>query len=272
MKYFILRPWYKLLRKGPADVEMVSYCKFKDSVEAKLIEGKTGEMIMKMDGEKYPHPGYPRGHLLLAPEGSYSKFSVLKHAIKNKIFNDTWARLEEGLSNSEVSRLADKSFDDIFKVFEDLHYDIVPYEKLCPPMKEFYRAWTAVTNDKRALTLRDILIFVFQEDDAYRMRFQDMAEYFNPNRWYMRLLARDPVKLLEKALTIIEHCEVLDDMKERIRLIRRVLCVFFKDEEVGDLFKRFCKEVDWKKMYLTKGDRFHFRGKFYKADYRLFEY
>ena len=88
MSYF-KKLYYRFIGKTPDKMEMVQYWKTKESVAAKIIKTKDG-IQMKMEGEKHPFPTFPRGHILLAGNGEYSKLSVLKHQIKNKIFNDSW--------------------------------------------------------------------------------------------------------------------------------------------------------------------------------------
>ena len=80
------------------------------------------------------------------------------------------------------------------------------------------------------------------------------------------------IELLEKSLTMIQHCEVVNDMKDKQKLLKRILLLLLKDESIRKQFLALSKEVNWKKVYLTKGDKYNFRGKYYKADYRLFEY
>jgi len=253
---------------------MVQYWKHQEKVEAKLTKDKNGVMVMQMKGEKEVFPGYPRGHIL------FGKLSKLKHEIKNQIFNDSWWMLEEGESDEVVTARIKRRIPEIYTILESYKYDIVPPEYLYPPVREIYRAWTKVAKGKLSYILRDMLCHVIQEDDSYRMRVQDMAEYFDPNTWWRkvsRLVTRKPygesiAKDFERALTFIEHCEVIGDMKERQRLLRRILLCLIKDKRIGELFEKLCNEINWKKVYLTKADRYFFRGKYYKVDYRLFDY
>ena len=266
------RLFFKLIKKSPASMEMVSYWRTKESVAAKITKAKDGSMIMVMEGEKYPLTTYPRGYLLF---GSLSK---LKHEIKNQIFNESWRKLEEGINDEEVITDIKKTLHgSIAKLAEKMKYDMLPPETMCPAIREIYRAWTKVGGSK---DVRDYLCLILQEDDSYRYRMMDMMEYFNPNIWWKRVLRfvkrecyidslRRDFKI---ALTILEECEIIGDMKERIRLLRRILLLVLEDERVSTHFENFCKELDWKKVFLTKGDLYHLRGKYYKADYRLFDY
>jgi len=264
MNTFILRQFYKLIGKNPADMPMVQYWKTKDSVEAKITESEDGTMVMYMEGEKYPFPTYPRGRLLF---GSLSK---LKHEIKNQVFNENWWKLEAGESQENiVKNIKHKLFNEITELAELSRYDMLPYEKMTRSVKEIHRAWTKIAPTS-TYNLRDYLCFILQEDDAYRFRVQWLVKYFNPNsllwRWF------DPIKLFEKGLTMIEHAEVVGDMKERIRLLRRILLVCLGDKIIKDLFIKLIREIDWKKLKLTKADAFHFRGKYFKVDMDILEY
>jgi len=75
---------------------MVKYWKHKDKCSAKITTAEDGSIIMKMEGEDYPFPTFPRGHLL------FGYLSKLKHEIKNQIFNNAWGLLEKGISETTI--------------------------------------------------------------------------------------------------------------------------------------------------------------------------
>ena len=245
---------------------MVQYWKTKDSVAAKVTKSESGSLIKILEGEKYPFPTFPRGHLLFGP------LSKLKHEIKNQIFNESWAMLESGNDKEVVNHIKTRLFNEIAILAEKTRYDRLPIDKMCPSVKEIHRAWSKVeekfTGEKRKNleNLKEYLCFILQEDDAYRFRVQWLVTWFGFIRFF------NPIKAFEKALIMLEHAEVIGDMKERIRLLRRILLTVLKDETIGKLFTEFFKEVDWKKVALTKADKFHFRGKYFKVDLDLFEY
>lgn len=262
MIIFLKRLYFKLRGKTPADMPMVDYWKRKESVNAKVTRGVNGETIMHMEGESQPFPGYPRGYLL------FGKLSKLKHEIKNQIFNFAWYQMEKGVSESSLlAELKGPIFNAIFDLSEETRYDWVPTSKLNPAVKEIYRAWEKVSPSRRSLRLRNILCFILQEDDAYRFRVQWIVSYFS---WWLKM--KDPVKMLYESLVWLENAEVIDDMKERIRLLRRVLMLFLRDPAIRQKFTEFVREVDWKKVQLTKADKYHFRGKYFKVDLDKFEY
>ena len=251
---FIYKIWYKYFPP-----EMVSYWKTKEAVRAKVTRAKEGHYIMWMEGEKYPFPGFPRGGLL------YGNLSPLKHQIKNKIFNESWALLEEnkGINTHIMSKL-----DEIIEQFEGCRYDVLPYDKLVPSVKELYRAWSKVGHAK-SQKLKEIMCFILQEDDGYRFRVQWVFGFFH---FWQKWLRISPLKAFEYALSLLEHAEVVGDMKERQRLLKRVCMEALKDPIIRDLFIKLFKEIDFKKMKLTKADKYFFRAKWFRADYPNYEY
>lgn len=257
-------------RRKYRNAEMVHYWKTSDSVAAKVTQSKEGHYQMHMKGEKYPFPGYPRGILLYGP------LSPLKHQIKNKIFNDTWAAIEDGVDEEWIEHLKKEVLQNtIMPLFDQGRYDMLPFEKMVPPVKELYRAFTVVaekTNRKNVIHIRDLICFILQEDDAYRFRFQWLAKFFNPNSWWRKMTGRDPLKDFDFALSMLEHGESIGDMKERQRLLRRVLMFVLKDEGVRTCFDLFIKELDWKKVQLSKADKYYFRAKYFKVDYPEYSY
>jgi len=234
-------------------MEMVKYWKTKQSVQAKVIRDKNGVLTMQMEGEKYPFPTYPRGYLLF---GSLSK---LKHEIKNQIFNESWRKLEEGENKEEIIKyIKNKLFNEIAELSLKSKYDMIPPQSMCPSVREIYRAWTKVSPETSVL--RDYLCFVLQEDDAYRWRVSWLVNWFSP---FMKL---NPVKSFSYALKMLEHGEVIGDMKEKQRLLRRILLLALEDKNIRDKFIKLFKEIDWKKVKLTKADKYFFRGKYFKVD------
>lgn len=231
---------------------MVSYWKTQEAVEAKVYVAKEGHLEMQMKGEKYPFPGHPRGTLL------FGKLSPLKHWIKNKVFNDVWALLEQDTATQEIQDyLTQEAYPYVFELAQKAKYDMVPYERLVPPMKELYRALTEAGCSNE---WRDIIIFIFQEDDAYRWRFQWMVKFF-PR------LRKPNLNDLEKGLGMLEHGEVIGDMKERERLIKRVILELLNDPATRNKWSTFLKGANWKKLALSKADKYFFRAKHFKVDY-----
>lgn len=262
LKIKILRKffnWY--YRKFPP--EMVSWWRRAEKIDAALMSGEYGYKMV-MAGEKYAQPNYPRGHIL------FGRMSKLKHEIKNQVFNDAWALLESGTPEKEVARaISERVLPRIFALAETMRYDFMPWERLSPPVREIWRALTVVEEKSPAgraekiRRLKEIVCFIFNEDDAYRFRFQWIAQF---------LSRRNALKRFEWSLTLLEHAELIGDMKERQRLLLRILSALLKDPGIREAFGLFCKELDWKKVALSKADKYFFRGKYFKVDYPWFEY
>ena len=239
---------------------MVKYWKTADAVEAKVVREKEGHYQMYMQGEDYPFPGYPRGSLL------YGKLSPLKHWIKNKVFNDTWAMLEDKKSSEEITKyLKEVAYPYVFEIAEDAKYDMVPLEVMNPPVRELYRALTKVSDGDTVNKWRDIITFIFQEDDGYRMRFQWMTKFLPKFR-------KPTVEDFMYALKMHEDGESVGDMKEKARLILRVMKEILNDPKSLATFKALLKECDWKKLKLTEADLYFLRAKYFKADYPEYAY
>lgn len=248
---------------------MVSYWKKKEKERAYITYGKEGQIQMVLDNEKYPIEHFPRGHILGEAIGK------LKHYIKNQIFNYGWDNPDK-----VVSRLKNEILDRIVEMVEERRHLIVPPERMSPAIREIWRAWTEVEKGlsgkkrKQSEGLKKALCFVATEDDSYKYRIQYLAGTFN---WLFRLvwfktLRKEPVDLLDKGLKLMEHAEIVEDMKLRIRLLRTVLMTILEDKTIRDLFNKFFKEMSWSKVKLTKGDKFHFRAKWFKCDYPYFDY
>lgn len=261
--------WY--YRKKYRNAEMVQYWRHGEAVQAKLTVAPEGHYVMHMKGEKYPFPGHPRGVLLYGP------LSPLKHEIKNQIFNDTWAHLHktEFTDSQWLSELKEKVLPRITAIFDKGRYDMVPVEKMVPAVRELWRALTVVeeqTGNAHVRTVKELICCIFQEDDAYRFRFQWMSKFFNPNAWWRAVLGRDPLKDFDLALSMLEQGESVGDMKERQQLLHRVLMFILKDAGIRNCFNLFIKELDWNKVQLSRADKYFFRAKYFKVDWPKYQY
>lgn len=256
---------------------MVQYWKRNNGVvSAKVIKSANGSLVMRMEGEKEVFPGFPRGHLL------FGTLSKLKHEIKTQIFNESWEKLERGVAIDEIVsdvkykivhglRITDDQTIKVGKVGDHImNYcllDMVPPEKMIPAAKEVWRVLSLMEKKEPKLHwFKLALTYVLQEDDAYRFRFQWLAGVMTS--W----LFKNPIKSLIIALEELENAEIVGDMKAKQRLLKRVLEALLNDKKIRGLFLDFYREMDWKKVKLTKADLYHFRGKWFRVDLDKFEY
>lgn len=252
----IKRLIFKILKKTPATMEMVKYWKYSGSVQAKVTK-KDGAIIMRMEGEDYDFPGYPRGHLL------FGKLSKLKHEVKNQVFNESWAKLDK---EEPIASHVRKGLSNAFEILDTMRMEIVPPSRMVPAVREIHRAWTKASPETHEL--RDLICFILQEDDGYRFRFQWIVSYMPT--WLFKFI--NPVKSFGKSLIWLENAEIIGDMKERIRLLRRVLLAFLEDERARKQFTALFREIQWNKVKMTKADKYFFRGKYFKVDLDKFDY
>jgi len=246
---------------------MVQYWKTKDSCQAKVMKNKDGALVMKLEGEKEIFPGYPRGHLL------FGTLSKIKHEIKNQLFNESWHLLDQGIPDQSVIDQFKLKLANIYELVDKARYDMVPPTCMVLPVREIWRAMTTLEKESPHVEpLKKALTYILQEDDAYRFRLQWIVQIFNPSAWWFKLFFRDPIKDWDIALQELEVAEVIDDMKERIRLLRRITLLVLSDKRIKELFLKLCKEIDWNKIKLSRADKYHFRGKYFKVDLDKFEY
>jgi len=233
--------------------EMVQYWKHGESAEAKMTLAPEGHYVLHIEGEKYPFPGAPRGVLL------FGGLSKLKHEVKNQVFNESWRKLDRGEPIHDY--LKNTAFPSIFELAEKTKYDMVPAEKMVPAVKELYRSMT----EAGMRGWRDILTFIFQEDDSYRMRLQWMVKFFPK-------FGKPKLEHFIKGLEMMEHAEVTEDMRDRVRLIKRVMLAILRDPQFKQTFDAFLAKTDWRKVLIKESDLYYLRAKYFKADYPEYEY
>ena len=253
--------------------EQVKYYKTQQFAKGKIILTNEG-IKMQIKGEKYPFPGFPRGHILTNPY-SFTNLAVLKHKIKNRIFNYAWEELEKGkmYQLEIVAECKRRLFGEIYDIMEKSKYDVFPYEKLCPMVKELWQTMTKMEElNSNIRKLKEILCFILQEDDGYRFRVQWLLNYFNPSSFWSKLFKRNNLKYFKLALTHLEQAEVLEDMKERIKLLRTILLLLLEDENIKTYFNILCYQMNWNKLKMSKADKYFSRGKWFKTDYKIYNY
>ena len=81
------------------------------------------------------------------------------------------------------------------------------------------------------------------------------------------------VREIDRVLRLLEDAEVVEDMKARIRLVRKVVTFFLQEDDAYRFRMQWAFErLDPKKMKLSKADKYYFRGKYFKVDHDIFDY
>ena len=123
----------------------------------KVIDPKTGEVGLEIEGEKYPIRCFPRGHVLHGPLMVKLKRGIKNLVIENlvnmllpyKLPEDQWASCVK-----ELARVGDLMIE-----AEDE-----------PSMKHLMKQF------------RDAAVMILQEDDAWRFRLQIFLQKLNMNK------------------------------------------------------------------------------------------
>jgi len=96
-------------------------------------------------------------------------------------------------------------------------------------------------------------------------------------------MKKGPRKALLRSLTnnffLYEKIKTTEARAKELRPIAEKLITKAKKNNVANhrlllktLTPQLAKKLSWKKLHLTPADKYNFRGKYYKADFRLFEY
>ena len=77
------------------------------------------------------------------------------------------------------------------------------------------------------------------------------------------------VKELWRVLTLLEEAEMTEDMRLRIRNGKKAICYFLQeDDSYRFRFQWLLERLNMKKCRLSKADKYYFRAKYFKADYK----
>ena len=77
---------------------------------------------------------------------------------------------------------------------------------------------------------------------------------------------------LRSVFDLIGDAEIVPDMKGREKLIKRIAMFLIEQKELEVWIEKIIKELDWKKIELSKADVYFFRGKYFKVDHANFDY
>lgn len=81
------------------------------------------------------------------------------------------------------------------------------------------------------------------------------------------------VREIHRVLDDLEHMEIVEDMKGRIRLIKKVLTFFLQEDDAYRFRAQyFLSHINQKKVALSKSDKYYARGKYWKVDRDKFDY
>ena len=82
-----------------------------------------------------------------------------------------------------------------------------------------------------------------------------------------------PVREIWRVLEELENAEVVEDMKLRIRLIKKVVCFFLQEDDAYRFRAQWAYErLNHRKMKLSKADKYYMRAKYFKVDHDKFDY
>jgi hypothetical protein len=99
-----------------------------------------------------------------------------------------------------------------------------------------------------------------------------MADQYGPDMLPPEKCA-PAIREIHRVLDKMEHMEVTEDMRGRIRLIKKVLTFFLQEDDAYRFRAQyFLSEIDQKKIALSKSDKYYARGKYWKVDYDKFDY
>lgn len=81
------------------------------------------------------------------------------------------------------------------------------------------------------------------------------------------------VREIHRVMDMLVEMEVVPDMKARMKLIKRVLTFFLQEDDAYRFRAQFfLSEINQKKVALSEGDKYYARGKYWKVDYKKFDY
>jgi len=140
-----------------------------------------------------------------------------------------------------------------------LHHDFIKPERYCTCVREIYRTFTVLSGKakedwerKLIETIRDISCMFIELDSAYKFRFQDIIFKLKPEE----IRGKKMIKEIGRLFDIIIEREKNEGMKVKWRQVKKPALQGLRIKLVRRFIEDFIREVDLKKLYPDKADRY----------------
>ena len=211
----------------------------------------SGGIHTYMDSMEFPYKGFPYFEFV-------DKMDTLKKIAKN-LLSGLYHRLK-GKSKLWLPLLIPSTW--FFKIL--VHTGIYIFYRIfyryrlksiryCDAVREIYRAFNYKSGNKKVDELsemvRDVVCMILEFDNAYRYRFQDVAEEISSNNG-------DVIAELVHLLDTLAERERTQTPKDTWLLIKTFLPWYLRlDKTLKVVLENTLRQIDTKKIYLDKFDK-----------------
>lgn len=232
----------------------------KDTYPLEKVEfPESGGILTYMQGQEYPYKGFPMGEFVEKNDA----MKKLSKGILSGIFHQCF-KVEDGkirLKNPWKLLFCIFAFKSIVRTeIYTFHrfierYSIKPH-RYSDAMRELYRVGSIpLKNEIESMKelrekLRDILCMHLEFDNAYRYRFQDIAEVHDSVKFQ-----KNSIKEILRCFTVMQDREVKQEIKDSWTLTKMLVNYLRFDKELRSIIANMIKNLNIEKIKLSVEDK-----------------
>lgn len=113
------------------------------------------------------------------------------------------------------------------------------------------------------------------KDMVFNQAFKEIGEMYKDVKYDVFPIEKCAPAIREMARVFdkMEHMEIQEDMKARMRLLKKVVLWFLQEDDAYRFRAQyFLSEINQNKVKLSKADKYWARAKYWKCDYDRFDY
>jgi len=218
-----------------------------------------GGILTYMQNQKQPYKGFPLGEFV-------EKNDIMKKLSKgflSGIFHQVF-KMKDGkiklknplkliycfLTLKTLLRI------EIYTFHRFIERHKIKSHRYCDAIRELYKAGSAEleneTEEEKELRekLRDIICMHLEFDNAYRYRFQDIAEVFNPEKF-----RKNPIKEILRNFTVMQSREIGQETKDSWTLTKMLVHYLRFDKQLKRIIINTVKNLDIDNLKLSVEDK-----------------
>ncbi len=211
---------------------------------------ETGGILTYMQNQEYPYKGFPMGEFVEKND----TIKKLSKGLLSGIFHQVFKVRNEKVKIKNPFKLifcilAFKSIvrTEIYTFHRFIERFKIKSFRYCDAIRELYRAGTS--ESELGLKLRDIICMHLEFDNAYRYRFQDIAEVHDPVKF-----KKNPIKEILRCFNVMQERELKQEIKDSWTLTKMLVHYLRFDKELREIIVNTIKNLDIDKLRLSVED------------------
>lgn len=220
-----------------------------------------GGILTYMQGHPYPYRGFPYFEFVdkidLIKKITRAMFSGLYHELKRKNKLSFLSLIPALWIFRSFVRTGIYVF---YRIIERFRMKSSRYSQA---IRELHRAFSLEApneiEDQRELRIRirDLVCMILENDNAYRFRFQDIAEHLDKDK-----IKTNPIHELDSLLKLMSEREITQDIKDTWKLLRLFISLYLRfDKRLRNIIINGLSEINIEKVKLTPEDKHFCEGR-----------